>query len=173
MIIGIAGKKGVGKDTAAKILGNLILADGKTFSIKSLADPLKKMCHGLTEQVDKDGLTNLTPKDFGERGNDPMTLRQVYQYIGTEIFRKLNQDFWLNLLLREEYTTDYLIVPDVRFYNEYNEILKRKGRILHLSRETNLTDNHQSENGLNIPIDYKNNGSLKDLENYLVKWFYE
>jgi len=124
MIIGIAGKKGVGKDTAARILGNLVLAEDKTFTIKSFADPLKRMCQGLTDQVDKDGLTNLTLKDFGLSKTDDreLTLRQVYQCVGTDIFRRLNQDFWLNLLLKTKFSTDYLIIPDVRFYNEYNEI---------------------------------------------------
>ncbi len=87
------------------------------------------------------------------------TLRTLMQYIGTEIGRnKLFDNVWINYCInnaidyRETY--GFVIIADVRFNNENKVIKERKGVVIKLTRETNLEDNHSSEDNKDFIIDY-------------------
>jgi len=78
----------------------------------------------------------------------PMTIREVLQYVGTDIFRKFYPSVWVDSFIRKVQIDrpKIALVCDVRFDNEI-EILKQNGAIiLGLTRDIfNSKDTHASE----------------------------
>jgi hypothetical protein len=190
MIIAISGKIGSGKSTVGEIF------EKQGFVLDSFAKSVKDICsilfgydrekiEGSTpadrlwrEKVDKNH-TNLMGKDFTPR--DAMVL------VGTEFGRNMiHQNIWIETLFnRYDKNTDILIT-DLRFPNEYEEIKKRGGIVIRINRPnltkltkltnlTNLTNlnnlNHISECALdNHNFDYviNNDTTLYDLQNNVL-----
>ena len=105
-IITISGKARHGKDTFADMLKSNLVNEGNKVAIFHYADLLKMIC---TNYFDWDG-----NKD--ENG------RHLLQYVGTDIVRAKNPDFWI-IMANSIITTvlsdfDYIIIPDARFENE-------------------------------------------------------
>ena len=173
MIIGITGKKFSGKDTLADII-----CEKYGYKKYSFADPLKDISRILfnftdeqlygTEKEIVDDYWNITP-------------REVYQYLGTEIFRNkindlipnINEDFWIKHMEKKILDSDFkIVIPDVRFENERNLIKEYGGKIIKIERDIPLNNlsNHESECN-DIEYDYRiqNNGSIDKLSNSLKK----
>ncbi len=183
MIIAISGKIGSGKSTVGDIF------EKQGFQLDSFAKSVKDICsilfgydrnkiEGSTpddrlwrEKVDKNH-TNLIGKNFTPR--DAMVL------VGTQFGRNMiHQNIWIETLFnRYDKNTD-LLITDLRFPNEYEEIKKRGGIVIRINRPnltklTNLnssnssnSSNHISECALdNYNFDYviNNNTTLYDLE---------
>ena len=77
-----------------------------------------------------------------------MTAREVLQYVGTDVFRSMNSDVWLNSLLNkiESSSPELALISDVRFENEIEAIQKNKGFVVGLTRDPyEQTDRHSSE----------------------------
>lgn len=77
-----------------------------------------------------------------------MTIRDVLQYLGTDIFRKMHQDVWVDATLRRIYQDqpELALICDVRFPNEIRAIQKKGGIVIGLERDIfNSTDSHASE----------------------------
>lgn len=198
----IAGKKQSGKDTLANMIQAELVGDGIPAKIVSFADPLKKMCnivfgipmelmYGSDEDketlttVDWDGLpmdVRLKYSNDGQQVTDsayepwprsgPMTVREVLQVIGTDIFReRVWGDVWAAAPFKAEHDEDFVIIPDCRFPNEV-EYAQQHGTLIRVRRLTGLTDSHASETALDDTPDtafysvYENNGTLDDLESY-------
>lgn len=75
-----------------------------------------------------------------------MTVREVLQYLGTDIFRKMYPNVWINCCMRQISTErpDVAIVHDCRFLNEARAIQNHDGVIIKLLRTTE-EDQHRSE----------------------------
>lgn len=105
-VIGILGPAGSGKDTFGQMLHEELIKLGFHGVITHYADLLKYI---LKQYFDWNG-----EKD--EAG------RTLLQTVGTDIVRKKDPDFWVNFQIKiadffgEQW--DYMIIPDVRFYNE-------------------------------------------------------
>ena len=137
-LIGLAGPKGVGKTTYAKTI-----LKGKVFS---LASPIKAM------------LSTIVPKSYlYEDKESPIpgwpehiTGRFLLQNVGTECFRKMWPDIWVNYLMEQvENETGLCVVDDVRFENEAEFIRSKGGEIWRLHRKgVSSQDSHISEAGL-------------------------
>ena len=85
-----------------------------------------------------------------------MTAREVLQYVGTDIFRKMNHNVWLDSFVAkvESDGSELALVSDVRFENEVEGIQKRGGFVVGLTRDIyNGKDNHSSESELNTALD--------------------
>jgi hypothetical protein len=99
-----------------------------------------------------------------------MTVREVLQFVGTELFRnQLDPDIWLNsVFLKPWAEDDVVIIADARFPNE--AILGRQhGLLINVQRDTGMeNDGHVSENALADYDGYhyvvQNNGSFDDLK---------
>ena len=80
-----------------------------------------------------------------------MKVRDLLQYVGTEIFRKINSECFTNHLLHKIRVdgVKMAIIADARFINELDAIKKAGGLNFKLTRGNN-TDSHSSEN------DFKN-----------------
>jgi thymidylate kinase len=102
--------------------------------------------------------------------------RRLLQIYGTEIFRKRVQDnYWIKQTKKRiiETKADYILVTDVRFPNEIENMYSDKYelftvRVERKSDSTNTSNEHESEKALD---DFKhfvytvdNNGSLSDLK---------
>jgi hypothetical protein len=177
MIIAISGKIGSGKST----VGDIFEREG--FVLDSFAKSVKDICcilfgydrdtiEGSTpnsriwrEAIDKKN-TNLLKRDFTPR--DAMVL------VGTEFGRNMiHNNIWIETLFNRYDKNKHLLVTDLRFPNEYEEIKKRGGIVIRINRPittklTNLnSSNHISECALdNHNFDYviNNDGTLYDLE---------
>ena len=77
-----------------------------------------------------------------------MSAREVLQYVGTDIFRKMNHKVWLDAFFSkvESEGSELALVSDVRFKNEVEEIQKQGGFVLGLTRDIYKgKDSHSSE----------------------------
>lgn len=160
-VICISGQARAGKDTAAGMMKEALEAANQRVLITHYADLLKFMCKSL----------------FGWNGQKDEAGRHILQYVGTDIIRKQEPDFWVEFVIKTlklfPDKWDYVLIPDTRFPNEINELKKAGFDVyhVHVSRpvENGLTEeqrNHPSEIALNgvVPDEtIENNGGLEEL----------
>lgn len=161
-LIGIAGHAGAGKDTAAKAIKHFIEHEplGSTVNkveILSFAGPLKRACAHLFGFPEADFDSPLFKNE--KMAFWDMSPRETAQFVGTEMFRKWKPDFWISRMQREidgrhHRASTHLIIPDVRFQEEYNWIIARGGVIIYITRpgadgKVGI-ENHSSEAGFHI-----------------------
>lgn len=178
MIIGIIGKKRVGKDTSADYL-----VDKYGFVKYSFGDPVKQICQNIFDLTDEQ--LNTDKKDIIDEylGVSP---RQIFQIIGTDIFQyKIynffpeleknipKKQFWVKKFEKwyqnetKENKNIKIVISDIRFKHEY-ECLKNLGAtLIKIEKDTKLVDDHISENELNdvSNLDYylENNTTKENL----------
>lgn len=180
-LVGLIGKKRVGKDTFAAVL-----VEKHGYERVALADPLREAALGLDPLV---GTFPLTVNDklstrawrlsevvdaIGwERAKDYVPeVRRTLQRFGTEAIRSLDEDFWVRTAfarindLRESGIP--VVVTDVRYMNEADAIRNSKGILVRITRDLPSDgDAHASERSLDNyseSVRIGNNGSEKDLQ---------
>lgn len=149
MLIGIMGRKYSGKDTIA----NYLVAQHGYQKI-SFAEPLKKGCQVMFQFNDKqlEEDKEVVDEYWG------ITPREVFQYIGTEVFRDgmeklipgIKNNFWINTAMKKHYNLRGIgintVISDVRFPNEVDRIRKEGGIVIKVMRSSlENSDNHASE----------------------------
>jgi hypothetical protein len=84
------------------------------------------------------------------RKTGPMSVREVLQYWGTEIFRRQYQDVWADACIRavRKSNTVFAVITDCRFANEVEAVQKAGGRVVRLTRIVFPNDMHVSETSL-------------------------
>lgn len=192
MIIGISGKAGSGKDTAAKMLevlyanpdisyedfANRRYKNFADIQIVHFADALKETAQVLfrlgewetNTQEGKKTIINWIGK----------TVRELLQGIGQGLRDAIDFDLWVKILFANTEGWSNYIIADVRYPNEVYAIKKRNGILIRIDRKGAGAGNHSSETALD---DYKewdvhieNNDSIEDLfeamriftKNYLI-----
>jgi len=174
MLVGFAGRKGAGKDTAASFL----IEQGYTRI--AFADKLKEAVSNLFG-IELDLVDAM--KDYGridvihrDLFTTELTGRIFLQRFGTEMGRNtFGQNFWvdqwhdtwtaLSVMEPDKFHTG-VVVTDVRFTNEALAIHQAGGYIIDIARSGYEPDGHASEEPLpsNIIDAYiLNDGSLDDL----------
>lgn len=140
---------------------------GNFIRLYAFADKLKKLCIdilGLKEELvfgtdeQKNTLTHMKWEDIPGEGNKfrspesqdrtHMTVREVLQIVGTDIFRGLDSSIWVNACLRQIETDDpeLALISDVRFENEVKAIQDKGGFVIGLKRDPSTeSDKHASE----------------------------
>lgn len=112
-VICITGKAGHGKDTYAGFLKEELERSGKRVLVTHYADLVKYICHAFC----------------GWNGEKDEKGRTLLQKVGTDIFRKKNPDYWVDFILDvlDAFPDkwDFVLIPDVRFPNEYLGPMKR------------------------------------------------
>lgn len=150
-IIGFTGKKGHGKSTASAKAQSYFENEGLhvvRINFKdSLVNVMKKGADGLLLD-----LANHYKMTLSELFNEkPPIMRRFMQFVGTEMYREMDDEHWINEWARklEPYKMSdvVIIVDDVRFKNEFNTVV-REGGVVYRIVATNKpvpTDQHQSE----------------------------
>lgn len=149
-IIAFSGRKQSGKSTAGEYIQNLIYSIDPKINVNtySFADPLKNMCVnllGLTPQQcwgsdeDKNSLTSLLWENMPGYTGDlkgQMTAREVMEYVGTKLFRRMKDKIWVEATLNEiqKNKPDIALLLDNRFPNEVDPILDAGGYVIRLTK---------------------------------------
>ena len=173
-IIGISGKIGSGKDSFAEIFATLspIKVERHAFAdnVKKITEQLVGHPMSVTHELNKpfaNEVYNYTQEDKNVYlPTWDKTVGECLQLIGTELFRvHFDKDTWVKSLFSTYGDAcikrgNILIIPDVRFPNEADLILKKGGILIRLegdpakTRLNSFRDlNHISETALD---DYDN-----------------
>jgi hypothetical protein len=173
-LIGFAGRKFSGKDTAADFLIEILQEPhsqtAHTYAKirkTAFAEPLKQIAciFGFTPKSLYDAHLKEIPDTFWD-----VTPRKFLQLVGTDLFRKgFREDVWLKMAAKtlNQSTADLTIFTDVRFKNEAEWILANGGFVIGISRiNTGVEDTHDTEQ--NLPVEtmnyiISNDGTLEDL----------
>lgn len=170
-IIAISGKAESGKDTFAELIVKNINNIDKRYEILRInfADQLK---HDLSKYFD-------IPTNKGS-----VSYRDMMQFVGTDVVRKRQPNFWVNNVVNKIYLYDSMfdiaLISDARFINEmdllqecadqhgYDFISMRIQRAKHSNRLTDEQRQHSSETNLDdYDFDYfiNNNRDIITLNN--------
>lgn len=201
IVVGISGYKGSGKDAVADILvrdhGFTKMAFATPIKDKvQILDPIlgyhqEQCCGDCEQEIEEVRLSTLLAYGLTQEEikRDPMygpELRRVWQYVGTDLFRADDEDYWVRLAEQAlmETTAERIVFTDVRFENEaemiydlrdggvYDErcglMLEAQSSVWRVARpDQHPTDVHVSEQMIGLlgeEVTILNDGSLKDLE---------
>ena len=179
MIIGISGKAGSGKDTAAKMLevlyanpdisyedfANKRYKDFADIQIVHFADSLKETAQvlfriGEWETNTQEG-KKTTINWIGK------TVRELLQGIGQGLRDAIDPNLWVKILFANTEDWSNYIIADVRYPNEVYAIKKRNGVLIRIDRKGAGAGNHSSETALDNykewDVHIENNSSIEDL----------
>jgi hypothetical protein len=167
MIIGIAGYKGSGKDTAGSVLIDMFEFQKMSFAapIKNLVastfDLSRSMLDGTTPES-RDLREQILPHVFNK------TPRFLLQVIGTGFRDLIDKDVWVKIV-EEKYKnslSQHVVITDVRFPNEV-EMINNHGFVIGIKRKGFNGDAHISERALDdvaLPYIINNDGDMTDLK---------
>ena len=156
MIVAFAGRKQSGKSTSAEFMCKLFETSLQgSCHIYHFADLLKKnvcmdvlgltyhQCYGSDES--KNELVDCCWPDTNEK----MTAREVMQYVGTDIFRKMQHNVWASATINKikNDNLDLALIGDCRFPNEVEAVKQANGLVIKLHRN-NYHSTHASETAL-------------------------
>lgn len=157
----------------------------------NFADTLKDICMatlGLTfEQCygsdnEKNSLTELRWEDMPDNPDRKgfMTAREVLQFVGTDVFRKMRQNVWVDSVLDqiEAEQPGVAVIGDCRYVNEVEAVKSRGGYVVRLLRNNESKDTHRSENDLDNFTGYdcvidNRNLSIAESNDLLLKFLYQ
>lgn len=156
-IIAFAGRKQSGKTTCSQD----IVRYYETFypemldqiKIYNFADPLKQdICMkllGLTYDQCYGTDNNKNELTDNYLDGKQMSAREVMQFIGTHIFRKIKHNIWADATIKKinEEKPSIALIADCRFPNEVEAIKKAGGLVIKLTRNPFNSD-HASETAL-------------------------
>lgn len=148
-IIAISGHAQNGKDTAADMLADIIRYDyNERVLVAHYADLVKYVCRTF----------------FNWNGIKDEAGRTLLQYVGTDVVRTQEPDFWVNFIIKIlkffETHWDWVIIPDTRFPNELQALRDNGFDVVHMRIErpgydSGLTDEqkkHPSETAMDNSI---------------------
>lgn len=162
-VVVISGAAGAGKDTLANIMKEQLEGQGCNVLITHYADLLKHICTSF----------------FGWNGEKDEVGRSLLQYVGTDLIRKKNPDYWVNFICDMldlfDGEWDVAIIPDCRFPNELDRLKEAGHQVTHIqverqgyvSRLNGAQKAHASETSMDGVIpDYviHNDGNLEELK---------
>lgn len=179
-IIAFSGRKQSGKTICSEFLKGLLLSNGYSdVEIYNFADPLKEdicmnmfglsyvQCYG--EDHNKNELIDAYWED------KQLTARDLMQLIGTDLFRKLNNNVWVNALINKikKSKLQVVIVSDCRFPNEVEAIKNNGGIVFRLNRNPHKSE-HISESILDAcRYDWNNFNAIINNEHMTVREQYD
>lgn len=174
-VVGLCGKAGSGKDTAAAALMNRL-----GFHRAGFSDPLYS---GLS------AVTGMSIESLMDRRQKEAPLpifkkspRQMLQTLGTDWGRDMIRDtIWVEVCMSKctrlfESGVPGVVIPDVRFENEALAIRKRGGLVINITRGDapcieKPSSMHKSEDGIPenlIDLEVENDGPVSHLSNAIL-----
>lgn len=169
MIIGLTGAKRAGKDTVAKHLARLY-----GFRRVAYADAIKSIMLDLNPFVAENlRLADLVSSIGWEAAKTYPEVRRLLQELGVSVRLHTHANVWLDVvedtLGEAALRGRRIVVTDVRFPNEVEQIRRHRGVIVRINRpglERDAASRHISERALDdLEPDYTldNSGTLDDL----------
>lgn len=164
-IIAFAGRKQSGKTSSCEFVARHFAANNQEIAcIYNFADPLKHMCQSIL------GLTYEQCYGSDEQKNElvnchwdgrQLSAREVMQLVGTDMFRKMQQNVWADATIRKikGENLPLALVADCRFPNEVEAVRDAGGIVIKLSRNL-YNSTHSSETALDEQNYNKNNFDL-------------
>lgn len=158
-IIGIAGPARSGKDTLCNQFLEIFQEMGIKANRSALADQLKLEC--------KDFISNTLGIDvFTDKTEEKNIIRPFLVTWGTHVRRKLDPDIWIKKIQDSIEENSILIVPDIRFKNEFDWVKNNNGYMFFVDRI--------NENGELVPDanqdEAENNTFLRENSDHSVVW---
>lgn len=146
----VVGQKGVGKDTFAGILREMMVSRGHSACTVALADVFKGiLARGFGVPLSMFYDQNIKELDSPYLlGTSP---RRLLQYFGTDMMQTLcGKEVWCNYVDCQTYTADTVIITDVRFEHEFKFFEARGAIFIFIDRLNRCVpqDSHVSESGL-------------------------
>ena len=165
MIVGLSGKARAGKDSVAQIF-----VEEFGFTRLAFADVIKACVYKLDPIVSLSGLRlqYLVDSNGWESAKDFPEVRRLLQVFGSEVGREMiDPQIWIEITMHGIKKSADIVISDVRFKNEAEEIKYQGGEVWRITKATGeYIDTHRSETELDewtfdhyIP----NNGTLDDL----------
>ena len=172
MIIGLSGYAQVGKDTVAQIL-----VEDYGYTRIGFADTIKKAAYVLDPIITLDGMRLAYLVDrFGWDGAKQVPeARRILQVLGSDVGRDLiDPNLWVELTMHSVHQNDKIVVSDVRFSNEAEEIKWKFGEIWRVSRidKSSPVNVHRSETEMDswdFDQYVSNNGTIEELKAEIEK----
>ena len=122
----------------------------------NFADPLKRMCialfgldreqcYGTDEQ--KNSLTDILWDNISQDSSGRMTAREFMQFFGTNICRRIKDDVWVSLCIKQikDENPNLALIGDCRFKNEIDAVHEAGGKVIYFTRNSQSSDGHDSE----------------------------
>jgi DNA polymerase III delta prime subunit len=182
--IALCGKANTGKNTTANIIIEELRKHNNCIYCKNIAfaDPIKKIVRLMFPSIKRKFLfgpskfrNEIIDGAYDDLGNK-LTIRKALLDIGTKVGRSYKDTVWLDVFdhkFNEAVNNGYnvVIVPDLRFNNEYNHLKNKGFFIIKIIRNNDDIIQHISETEQDmIPLSkfdcvIDNNGSLYDLRN--------
>ncbi len=173
LVIGLAGKFGSGKDTAAALIQEAF--PEQKWRVISFARLVKQVVATLTsttlEQNLSDAGKQTVPRGFTD------SLSTLQQKVGMAM-RSIDEQVWIKAAFASVAPEDNVIITDVRFPNELRVIHEHQGMVIRLfgrpARPNETRDpNHISETALDamheeMDAHLENSGTLEDLRKMLI-----
>lgn|GEM_PF-98824 len=169
ILIGLSGKKGSGKDTAADALVHDFGYERHAFAsrLKAAVTRLDPII-----DVDDEGIYRYASAvvDHGEeRVKAWPEARRLLQRMGTEVGRDLFGDsFWVDQTMRDvDASGTPVVITDVRFPNEVQAIRERGGIVVRIERDGLPEDAHPSEHALDdytFDVVIQNEGTVDEFK---------
>ncbi len=175
-LIGIRGKVGVGKDTAA----DFIIRDGQLRGVEYIVVPFASAVKLVTSIITS--TSNISQYTREGKASTPQglscTLGRYQQIIGESMRERIHPEVWVRIAI--QHPAEYKIIPDVRYENEVLAIEAAGGIVINITRSITTCDqilndgrdrNHSSETTLdNYSFKHSviNDGSLDELQSRVL-----
>ena len=165
VVIALTGFARSGKDTIAQQFIN-----EAGFERHGFADALKEMLYELNPMIEEETgfdfarLQYFIDEDGWEKSKSIKEIRQLLQRLGTEAGRKaMGEDIWINTLFSKPHKAR-LVIPDLRFENEANEVRRRGGVVIRVIRNGVGPVNDHASDQITFETDLTvfNNGTPKE-----------
>jgi hypothetical protein len=167
LVILLSGKKGTGKNTAASIITKIL--GSENVDEIAFADPIKRFtidCFGLTTEQcygtsgERESAATISWENISDKYKPDcvkgfMSVREVLQYVGTNVLRGFYHDIWAHAgkTAAERSNKKIIVFTDTRFPNEIQKLRSLatsniRVTTVRMERETGRVDNHESETAL-------------------------
>jgi len=155
VVVGLVGRARSGKDTAARVLA-------PEYTLKRMARPVKDACkalYGWSDEALESELKDFKNEFWG------LTPRATMVHLTHQIKEYMGQDFFTRRFFAEWDGRTPIVIPDVRYSNDVDEIHRRGGVTIRIIRPGVVL--HEFENGiesLQTTWTVVNDGTVGELE---------
>jgi hypothetical protein len=170
-IIGVLGRARSGKDTISGILIQELQSKGLNYKVVRLASPIKEAATALF------GFTHEQLEGPSKEMIDPVwniTPRSVFQKITDTTMKEMGVQFFTKRLYQKYDASceseKYIIIPDVRYPHDIEEIHKRGGLVIKVCRNDTNIIRHDCENSIDTlegDVNINNSGTITDLHDQI------